>query len=206
MLQARHAPSATVLLERNGEYFVYEPGLALVASGDTVESAYRSFSEGKKAFSEKARRAGLTLGEVPVARAAGFVAGRGFFGELGLFLTKTGIVLLIIGGIGVAAATALGKVISGLSAEVSREVARASAGAADVLKGVGSISMVDIANKAAVIVQDVQAMPADRKESLRQSIGILSREVTPIVEAWRNPPASPTETSPSSQPARPAGR
>lgn len=206
MLQARHAPSATVLLERNGEYFVYEPGLALVASGDTVESAYRSFSEGKKAFFENARRAGLTLDETPVASAAGFVVRRGFLGEFGLFLTKTCIVLLIIGGIGVAAATALGKLISGLSAEVTREVARASAGVADVLKGVGSISMVDIANKAAVIVQDVQAMPPERKESLRQSIGILSREATPIIEAWRNPPTSSTETAPASHPTRPAGR
>ncbi|UYN97341.1 MAG: hypothetical protein KIT25_10565 [Enhydrobacter sp.] len=197
MLQARHAPSATVLLERDGEYFVYEPGLALVASGDTVESAYRSFSEGKKALFENARRAGLTTGEASVASAAGFVAGRGFFGELGLFLTKTCIVLLIIGGIGVTAATALDKAISGLSAEV----ARVSAGVADVLKGVGSISMVDIANKAAVIVQDVQAMPADRKESLRQSIGILSREATPIVEAWRSPPTSPTGTAPRSPPS-----
>jgi hypothetical protein len=94
-----------------------------------------------------------------------------------MFVAKVAIVLLLVAGLGAAAAIGMKNAVGG-----------------------GGVSMVDIANKAAEIVRDVQAMPPDRKESLRQSIGILSREAAPIVDAWRNPPPLP---EPNVDPAAP---
>lgn len=209
MQQSRldHAPSTAMVLERGGRFYVYQPGLALVASGESVELAYRKFSDAKRAFVIDAERAGLTASSTAVrphtAGTAQLAAGRGIGSELGLFLAKTTIVLFIVAGIGVAGAVAVKRSVDGIAAAIAPEIARASMGASDLLKevkGMGNVSMTDIANKAAVIVQDVQAMPQERKESLRQSVGILSREAAPIVEAWRNPP--PT-FEPKADPAPP---
>lgn len=171
------SPSTAVLLEKSGKFFVYEPGLALIASDDSVDGAYQKFLAARREFLRTAELAGLESTR-PASRPVETVrpqvtrgaervqvaVGRSVAAELGMFLTKLFIVFLIIAGIGVT--------VSGLAPQVG-------------------ISMVDVANKAAVIVQDLKAMPPDKKESLRQSIGTISRELDPIVDAWRNPPAKP---------------
>ena len=180
--------STVVLLERNGRYFVYEPGLALIASDNTIKAAYGKFAAARHGYIEDVGQAGLTLKARPplvvAARKTRPMAGRSFGGELGLFAAKICVVLLFVAALG-----------GGLAAVVQQLVASNSAQ--------GGISMVDIANKAEVIAKDVQAMPQDRKDALRRSIGILSRELDPIAEAWRNvPPATEPRTSPSSVPPK----
>jgi hypothetical protein len=161
-----HSQTTAILVEKSGRFFFYEPGLALIVSDDGIKRAHEKFVDARQAFFEEADRAGLRAGRpaavTRVARPAQQLAGRGVAAELGLFLAKICIVLLIVAG-----------------------------GGAAVMMGItppGSVSMVDIADKAAVIVKDVQAMPQDRKDSLRQSITILSREAAPMIDAWRNPP------------------
>ena len=107
------------------------------------------------------------------------LVGRAIMADLGLFLGKTCIVLLVIAGIGVAAAVRVSPLLSGLPPTMS-------------------ISMTDVADKASMMVRDVQAMPHESKESLRQNVGILSRELSPIIEAWRTPPAPEGKTDPVS--------
>lgn len=197
--------SAAVVLEKNGRFFAYQPGLALISSADTVEAAYRKFSEARRSFLEDAKQAGLGVDSAAVAPPAKHerlvVSRDGLAAELGLFLAKTCIVLLVVGGLGAVAAAAAIRAAGSLTGSLAPEIARATSGASEFFKSFSSISMVDIANKAAVIVQDVQAMPEYRKESLRQSVGILSREAAPIVEAWRNPPPLPdSKSAPTSQP------
>lgn len=249
MQEARldHAAPTAVLLERDGRFFVYQPGLALVASGESVEAAYSKFFDARRSFFDEVKRAGLTTdpvsGQPPVVGAAQFLPGRGFVGELGLFLAKTSIVLLIVAGVGIAGVTAINRAVDRTVAsiapeiartstgvremlpEITSEIARTSSGARELLKdlqiavkevqaavkeaqasvkevqSMGGISMVDVANKAAVIVQDVEAMPQERKESLRKSVGILSRELSPIIEAWRNPPPLPDPTTAPASPS-----
>ncbi len=188
MLEARpdHSPSATVLVENSGQFFCYQPGLALIASDNSVEGAYHKFVGARRDFFEQIARSGLQAGRlgssVETAASMPQPAGRGIGADLGLFLAKTGIVLLVITGIGAATAAGVSRLLGGLPP-------------------VGSISMMDVANKAAMIVRDVQAMPQESKESLRQNVGILSRELAPIVEAWRAPPASEGKTDPASSPS-----
>lgn len=173
MLKARsdNLLSTAVLFEKSGKFYCYEPGLGLLASDDSVEGVYNKFMEAKRRFIAEVEQAGLTANLLaPVVHGterAKLIAGRDIANELGLFLAKICIVLIVVGGTAVVA--------------VKHSVGDVS---------IQGISMVDIANKAADIVRDVQAMPQDRKESLRQNIGILSREATPFVEAWRNPPPS----------------
>ena len=40
-------------------------------------------------------------------------------------------------------------------------------------------------------LQNAQLLTKQEKESLRQSVGTISREIEPIVDAWRNPPVAP---------------
>ena len=184
MLKARsdHLLSTVVLVEKSGKFYCYEPELGLLASDDSVEGAYNKFMEAKCRFIAEVEQAGLTAnGLAPVVHGterAQLISGRGIANELGLFLVKICIVLIVVAGVGGTAVVA-----------VKRSVEDAS---------IRSISMVDIAKKAADIVRDVQAMPQDLKESMRQNIGILSREATPFVEAWRNsPPSAELKTDPT---------
>ena len=130
--------------------------------------------EAKRRFIAEVEQAGLTASPLaPVGHGTErpqLIAGRGIANELGLFLAKICIVLIVVAGVGGTAVVAVKRSVGDIS--------------------IGPVSLVDIANKAADIVRDLQAMPQDRKESLRQNIGILSREATPFVEAWRNPPPS----------------
>jgi hypothetical protein len=176
-----HSFATAVLLEKGGRFYVYQPGLALIASDQSLLTAYRKFIGVRRDFIEEAERSGLA-GHGPLPRAYVGVpeqslARGGIAAELGLFVAKLCIVLLLVAGLGAAAAIGMKNALGG-----------------------GGVSIVDIANKAAEIVKDVQAMPPDRKESLRQSIGVLSREAAPLMDAWRNPPPLP---EPKGDPAAP---
>jgi len=51
------------------------------------------------------------------------------------------------------------------------------------------LAMADIADKAADIARDISSLPPEKKELLRQSVGTVSRELSPVGDAWRNPPS-----------------
>lgn len=166
--------ATAVLLERDGSFFVYEPNLGIIASDGTVEGAYARFTGAKHALAAEAERAGLTLRRsfVPPrlpARPAQVSAGqvvagqRGVVAELTLFVVKLGIFFLIVGGIGLVVAMKGGS-------------------------GGKPLGMADVADKAAEIARDVSNLPPEKKELLRQSVGVVSRELGPVVDAWRNPP------------------
>jgi hypothetical protein len=173
MTEKHGRPPSAVLVERNGKFFFYDPDVGVIASGGTVESAFAQFTRARSEHLEQVEQAGIPVVTAPSEAAEANLSLRhDMWGELKIFLAKAAIVLVVL-------------VVAGLVA------AQAVGGAADKLAGalapLGSISMVDIANKAEMIVKDVQAMPAERKEALRRSLAILSREADPIAEAWRNP-------------------
>jgi hypothetical protein len=159
-----------VLLERGGSFFVYEPNLGIIASDGTAEGAYRRFTGARLALAKEVERAGLTLRRsfVPArlpARPAKVAAGqRGVVAELFLFVAKLGIFFLIVGGTGLVVATTVGS-------------------------GAKPLGMADVADKAAEIARDVSNLPPEKKELLRQSVGVVSRELGPVFDAWRNPPS-----------------
>jgi len=159
------APSTVVVLERGGNFFAYEPGLGIVVSDETVEGAYRRFANAKRALMEDAERAGLAIRRLVASpgsnpRAGSAVGQRSVAAELTMFLAKTCIVFLVLGGF-----VALG---------------------GGLLK---PLAMADIADKAADIARDISSLPPEKKELLRQSVGIVSRELSPVGDAWRNPPS-----------------
>ena len=161
--------STAVLLERGGSFFVYEPNLGIIASDGTVEGAYRRFTGAKLALVEDAERAGLALrrstvpDRLPARPRKVAVGQRGVVAELSLFVAKIGILFLVVGAIGLAVAMTTGS-------------------------GGKSLGMADIVDKAAEIARDVSGLPPEKKELLRQSVGVVSRELGPVFDAWRNPP------------------
>jgi hypothetical protein len=174
MLEAKEvSPSTTVLIERGGSYFVYEPTLGIIASGDTVEGAYRKFVGARRDLMEEVERAGLTVSRnqssTPLPAAEG-VPGRSLLGELGLFAAKLCIVLVLVGAIGGAA------------------VRSVASGVSQALAPFSSIVLADVVRKADDVARDARSLTIEQKESLRRSVGILSRELQPLLEAWRNPP------------------
>lgn len=217
--------AAAVLLERDGRFYCYQPGLSLIASGDTVDSAYKKFADVRDTFFAEVYHAGLTEQVVlaartaavtgpparPVRGAAVSVVGRSVVGELTMFLVKTLMVLLILGGMGIGGGIFVAKTVgprvlelaTGLTTGFTTEL---KSGAAQVSKQISAatniqFSIADIAKKAEDVVRDVQALPPERKEALRESIGTLSRALEPIVDAWRNPPPMPDDkTAPTSPP------
>jgi hypothetical protein len=174
MLESRQEgePWTAVLLERGGSFFVYEPNLGIIASDDTVEGAYRRFSGVRRSLVEDAERAGLVLRrpveQVRLHARPHSPAGsqRGVVEELTIFLAKTGIFILVVGVIGLAIAMTVGHVAS----------------------NVKPLAMADIADKAADIARDTSTLSPEKKELLRQSVGVVSRELGPVIDAWRNPP------------------
>jgi hypothetical protein len=162
--------STAVLLERGGSFFVYDPSLGIIASDGTVEGAYRRFTNAKRASVDDAERAGLALRRsvvalplVPVRPRRDTPGRRSVVGELSLFVAKLCISFLIVGGIGVVVAMTAGR-------------------------GGKSLGMADIADKAGEIARDVSGLPPEKKELLRQSVGVVSRELGPVFDAWRGPP------------------
>ena len=177
--QSNHSLATAVLVEKQGRFYVYQPGIALIASDDSVAGAYRKFDGVRRAFIEEVERFGLVgrpLAEpARDARPAGPSAGRSVAAELGIFVVKCCIVVLLVAGLPAA-------LLAGLA---PRE----------------GVSFADVASKVTEIARDVQALPPESKEALRQGIGALARELAPVIEAWRNPPPA---SEPKSDPGAPA--
>jgi hypothetical protein len=178
-LRPDKSPGATILLAKDGKFFVYEPGVAVIASGDSVEAAYRNYGDVRQDYLLQLERAGVTVGR-PASPMRQDVRR-----ELMIFFAKLCIVLLVVVAVGAPAIVAIGRSFDGLATTLSGAFASA-----------GSISLVDLTQKAADIAKDAQSLPDEKKEQLRQSIGAISREAGPFVDAWRNPP------EPKSAPAK----
>jgi hypothetical protein len=172
-------PTSAMLVEKDGRFFIYEPGLGVIASDDKIERAYEKFVGVRRDFVAEVARAGLTarVPPQPSQATAAVLAGRPMGGELRLFLAKTCIVLLIVAAAGLVVVDGVNHAIGGLVASVAP---------------LGRISLADVAEKAQAIAIDAHDLPPARKEVLRQSIGALSRELEPIIDAWRNPPSGPS--------------
>lgn len=177
-----HSPVAAVLLEKDGRFFFCEPGLAVIASGDSVEGAYEKFIESRRGYLEDFERAGLNARRFSYAQLPGDLDNGGKGLGLKAFLAKTCIVLLLIVGIGAITGLSVAHFVGGI---VGPQV-----------EAMGSISMEDVVKKVAVIAQDFQSLPDDRKETLKRDIGLLSREATMFIDAWRNPPPKADMASP----------
>lgn len=172
-------PASTVLLAKGGRFFVYEPGIGVIASGNSVEGAYEKFSNVRHEHLAEVERAGLTAVR-PIAKPFRPSVGR----ELAVFLAKVCIVLLVLAAIAIPCVLTL-----------ARALEQTVAGISSGLASTGSISLKDVVQKAADIAKDARDLPPEKKEALRRSIEAISREVEPFVDAWRNP------TGPSNVPA-----
>lgn len=182
-------PYRVILSEKNGKFYFYQPELNLIASGDTVAVAYENFRDVRLEFLHEIERAGLE-NELPTPRARRVKGtprdGQPIVRELGMFIVKTAIVLVIVAVIGIAGMFAAER-------SVGRLTARLDAGAfKNLFGGVQHASLVDFINKAAV---HAEAMPPARKEQLRESVGILAREAKPIVEAIEAPFVTPANSA-----------
>lgn len=176
------SPSAVVLVEKEGRFFVYEPELGVIASADNVEAAYARFLEARRGFIAEVDEAGLAVPRTaPTAQVEALpVARQGLARELGLFVAKVVIVFIGVGAIALVAVSGIRQSVDHLVASVGPAVG-----------GFGKLSLADVVVKAEDIARDAGNLPDDSKESLRQSVGALSREIEPVVEAWRNPPSAP---------------
>lgn len=184
---ADEMPFTAVLIQKDGKFFCYQPGLGLVVADVTAAGAYEKFSETRRNCLQEAERAGL-LTSPPVdflqSSSRRLRASRGGWArELGLFLAKACIVLLIVGAISVAGIVEARHLISKLGPELARDLKKAS--------------LVDAISKAA---QHAQEMPKARKEQLQRSIAILSRESEPLMKAWSNPPRDAQQAAHSALP------
>jgi hypothetical protein len=172
-----------VLIEKNGRFFFFQPDIGVIASDDKVEGAYGKFLEARRAFLTEVAHAGLALsGPTAVASASrgapetvavAALGGRGIAAELALFVAKLCIVFAVIGGIG----AVLGS--------------RAASGIASTLEQVKipkQLSFEDVVRKAADIAKDMQSLTKEERETFVRSVGAISRELDPVVDAWRNPP------------------
>jgi hypothetical protein len=182
-----HSEVSVTLLERNGRFFFFQPLIGVIASDASIETAYEKFLDAQRAFWSEVEQAGLIVDEGRLGTTPGATAMRGtpqtvevsrsVKSELGLFVAKLCIALVLIGVIGGAVVT---RAASGVAAAIEHAIGPSK-----------SISMADVSRKAADIVKDLQSLTKEEKESLRQSVGAISREVDPVVDAWRNPPARP---------------
>ena len=174
------------LLESNGRIYFFQPDIGVIASGDNVENAYQKFLGARRAFWNELEGAGLTGGAATAGVAASAVpreiklpapGGRGVPAELGLFIVKSFIALAIIGSVA-------GFVVTHTVDRITMAVDQAAG-------SVKPISLADVTRKAADIVKDIKSLSPEDKEALRRNIGTISRELEPIVDAWRNPPPGP---------------
>lgn len=172
-------PTSVVLIEKGGNFFVYEPGLGVVASGSTVSDAYGKFVAARRVYVDCIEQAGLAVSPASPPQQGGELSlRRDVRGELGMFLAKTLIVMLVIGAI-----------FGPIFLVAGRAIERAAGGIGQELAGVGALSLADLSRKTGDIVRDWQDLPEDKKVQLRENLGTISRELTPFLEAWRNPPA-----------------
>jgi hypothetical protein len=179
--------ASAVLVEKGGRFFVYEPTLGVIAADDTVEKAYDKFLNAKRAYLDDVAQAGLSMAPPSAAPVVRSVASRHFVGELGLFVAKTCIVFVLVGVLLLVAAD-----------QAARTVNRLASGIDQAIAPLKSISLADLAVKAADIAKDARDLPAEKKEMLRRSIGTISLETAPFFDAWRNPPhAQPSTQAPA---------
>lgn len=184
-IRPEQSSSTAVLVEKDGTFFFYQPELGVIASGDSVEGAYEKFVGARSACLRDLNHAGLTISRPVAADPVAIQPTKREIGwELGLFAVKICLVFVLIGAIGAVAANG-----------VSRAVEGAVAAIAPQFEGLGKLSLADVSVKAADIARDAQNLPESQKASLRQSIGIISRELEPLVEAWRNPSGGPGSSS-----------
>jgi hypothetical protein len=173
---------AASLLERDGRFFFFQPDTGIIVSDEDIDKAYGKFVEVRRAFRHEAARAGLTPTQAggfaqpgpAAAPGAPAVAGRSVGAELGMFVAKFAIALVLIGAI---CGVVISRAADGIAVALDRAIGPAK-----------SISLADISRKAADIVKDIRSLTKEEKEQLRQSIGAISRELDPIADAWRNPP------------------
>ncbi|MSP81277.1 MAG: hypothetical protein EXR02_09500 [Rhodospirillales bacterium] len=193
MAEARldRLPVTAILLEKDGRFFFHASGFGIIESGESVQEAYEKLVESRRGYLEGLGRAGLKPSQILPAQSHGLnILAR----ELGVFLTKTCIVFLLIAGIGVAVSPSVERFVESLfETQVASRI-----------RVIRTISAVDVVNKVAEVAQDFQALSEGRKGSLRQSIDILSREASPMVDVWLNAPSkaetvSPPAPSPSSR-------
>jgi hypothetical protein len=180
--------SAVNLLERNGRFFFFQPDIGVIASDNGIAGAYEKFLSARHAFWYEADAAGLTAGgrgmvagpdptAGPPGNAVSMRRSRGVTTELGIFVVKLLIALTLFAGI---AGVIITRAAEGVTGAIDRAVGPSK-----------SISLADVSRKAADIVKDMQSLTKEEKESLRQSVGAISRELDPFVDAWRNPPPKP---------------
>ncbi len=167
-------PYRAILSEKNGQFYIYQPELNIIATGETLASAYDKFCSIRLDFLHEIERAGLEdeLPQVrPVRGARTSMRGTGggavaAAGNLSMFIVKLAIVVGLFAFVGVVGLFALERVVTN--------------GVARINNGTAHASLVDLTNNAA---RHAQAMPADRKDQLRDSVGILAREAKPILDA-----------------------
>lgn len=173
--------SQVILLQKDGRFFFYRPAFGIIASGDNIATAYQKFNEAQRAYFDDVQRAGLTVAPgVQAPREVGAAVHRGVLAELGLFVVKFAMVLLMLGVAGGMAVSGLEGALTGVGQSVAR-----------VVNSLGMITLNDAVTKSEDIVRDINQLPASRKEELRRNVEVISRELTPIIDAWRNLPKSP---------------
>jgi hypothetical protein len=89
------------------------------------------------------------------------------------------VILVLLAGTGAVAVSAVESSLAGVAQSVSR-----------VVGSLGPITLSDVVAKSDDIVRDLKTLPENRKEDLRRNVGEISRQLTPLVDTWRNPPTS----------------
>jgi hypothetical protein len=173
--------ASTVVLAKDGKFFVYEPGLGVIASGSSIETAYEKFNDTRQTYLAEVEHAGLRAVR-PAPRLLQTSVAR----ELAMFCSKFCIVLIVLTSVAIPGGMAVSHALEQAVANVSKNFA-----------STGSVSLKDVAQKAADIAKDARDLPPEKKELLRRSLGEISREIEPFVDAWRNPP------DPNGAPAQP---
>lgn len=173
---------SAVLIEREGRFFFYQPGLGVVASGDTIADAHRKFADARDALLEEARSAQLEIGQPSelmapsrAREAVAIVPSSSIARELIVFLAKLSMVLGLIGAIGGIAGSAIEKQIGQLSANMAAN----------------QLSLRTIVQKSNEIVRDLRDTPDESKEALRRNLAVIARSLAPFSDAWRNPESVP---------------
>jgi hypothetical protein len=162
--------SEVVVMERDGVFYAYQSAVIAVSDG-TIEGAYTKFTAMKKASGDTQAAAGIGADNGNPRRTA--YAGRSVPQELAVFALKALIVLALLAIGGAIAAAKIQGAIDQIVATLKTEVA----------SGKG-IALADVADKVADIARDAESMPPEKKELLRRSVGTISREFSPVADAW----------------------
>ena len=178
--------SSAVLLESAGRFFFYQPETGIIASGENVDAAYANFSGARQQYYADMARAGLDVPLPPevVARRR-FLASLGK--EMGVILGRISIVVIVIATLGVAVAQGVRSGVDRLTDMIALEFDSAQ-----------PLSLRDVVKKAEDVARDTQDLTDKQRDTLRRSIGTISRELSPLIDAWRNPPqAQPKAAEPN---------